>query len=153
MDVQWVRRKDTHPDRTGALAQMEALLCSQLTVVFIMPVPWVRMELAMWRMLMVFRCLLLDVRSTNIYTHTQKININDIFIKTTQWRHKIRHQKQDDKSSHHKHEMKSNKIRTATSHPTQKASPTRLYLPSWRSSGESQDASEEPALMEAKARS
>ena len=37
-----------------------------LTVVFMMPVPWVLMELAMCRMLMVFRCLLLDVRSTNI---------------------------------------------------------------------------------------
>ncbi len=33
-----------------------------------MPVPWVLMELAMCRMLMVFKCLLLDVRSTNIYT-------------------------------------------------------------------------------------
>ena len=39
---------------------------TQLTVVFMMPVPWVRMELATWRMFMVFRCLLLEERSTKI---------------------------------------------------------------------------------------
>ncbi len=37
------------------------------TVVLMMPVPWVRMELAMWRMLMVFKCLLLLVLSMKIY--------------------------------------------------------------------------------------
>ena len=31
-----------------------------------MPVPWVRMELAICRMLMVFKCLLLEERSTKI---------------------------------------------------------------------------------------
>lgn len=39
---------------------------NQHTVVFMMPVPWVRMELAMCRMLMVFKCLLLEERSTKI---------------------------------------------------------------------------------------
>ena len=37
-----------------------------LTVVFMMPVPCVRIELAIWRILMVFRCLLLLDRSTKI---------------------------------------------------------------------------------------
>lgn len=37
-----------------------------LTVVFIIPVPCVRMELAMWRMLMVFKCLLLLAFSMKI---------------------------------------------------------------------------------------
>lgn len=41
-------------------------LSSKLTVVFMMPVPCVRMELAMWRMLMVFRCLLLLAFSMKI---------------------------------------------------------------------------------------
>ena len=39
---------------------------TQLTVVFMMPVPWVRMELATCRIFMVFRCLLLEERSTKI---------------------------------------------------------------------------------------
>ena len=34
-----------------------------LTVVFMMLMPWVRMELAMCRMLMVLRCLLLDINT------------------------------------------------------------------------------------------
>jgi len=38
----------------------------KLTVVFMMPVPCVRIELATWRMLIVFRCLLLLERSTKI---------------------------------------------------------------------------------------
>lgn len=39
----------------------------QLTVVFIIPVPWVRMELAIWRMLMEEKNLAFEERSTNIW--------------------------------------------------------------------------------------
>lgn len=38
-----------------------------LTVVFMIPVPWVRIELAMCRILMVFKCLLLLVLSMKIW--------------------------------------------------------------------------------------
>lgn len=38
-----------------------------LTVVFIIPVPWVRIELAMCRILIVFKCLLLLVLSMKIW--------------------------------------------------------------------------------------
>ncbi len=40
---------------------------AERTVVFMMPVPCVRMEFAMWRMLIVLRCLLLLERSTKIW--------------------------------------------------------------------------------------
>ena len=50
----------------------------KLTVVFMMPVPCVRIELATWRMLIVFKCLLLLERSTKIcniaVTHQIRLN-------------------------------------------------------------------------------
>jgi len=39
----------------------------KFTVVFIMPLPCVRIEFAMCRMLIVFKCLLFEPRSTKIY--------------------------------------------------------------------------------------
>ena len=67
MCVQQVRHK--HPNTIGSEKRNSITHCClscKLTVVFIMPVPWVRMELAMWRMLMVFKCLLLLAFSIKI---------------------------------------------------------------------------------------
>ena len=56
------------------LSTLSSVQNSRLTVVFMMPVPCVRIELAMWRILMVFRCLLLLDFSTKIFeTKIRKI--------------------------------------------------------------------------------
>lgn len=66
-DQSELRHKKSTSSLYSLTRAQDKLIIKVLTVVFMIPVPWVLMELAMWRMLIAFRCLLSDWRWTNIY--------------------------------------------------------------------------------------